>query len=85
MPDRHAADDYTGKLLPDAAEQFADLLHQYRSMGVAEIQILPAPDGCRAALAQCEATYPIDSIPRLPFPGCDRSPCCACDYLPVLE
>lgn len=77
-----------GKLPPGAAEDLAEALRSYREAakdGILKgVEILPGP-GCAVAEAQAGTVYPVDQVPSLPLPGCERSPCCACDYSPVTK
>jgi len=80
--------EYVGKLPPGAAEQFAESLAQYRRAAkegiLRGVQVLPGP-GCAVSESQAGTVYPVDKVPPLPFKGCTRSPCCACDYSPVVR
>lgn len=73
-----------GKLPPGAREQLQrtlrDLKQAAKSGVLAGVEILPGP-GCAVSEAQQGNIYPIDKVPMLPLPGCDREPCCACDYV----
>lgn len=76
---------HSGLLPPGAAEQLSKTLESYRNAKmVSGVEILPGPD-CDIAEAQAGTIYPLDSVPALPFPGCQRSPCCGCCYIPVLS
>ena len=83
--------EFRGKLPPGGAEQLKRSLKSYREAwklgALAGVQILPPgpPWLCPVANAQAEAVYPIDAVPRLPFKGCERAPCCACCYGPVVK
>jgi hypothetical protein len=75
--------EYRGKLPPGAEEQIKRELESLREsdeLGVLKgVQILSGP-GCAVSEAQEGRIYPLSKLPRLPLPGCDRSPCCACCY-----
>lgn len=71
-----------GRLPPGAQEQLDESLRSYRKAGILKIQILPGP-GCKVALRLSSSTYDIAAPPKLPLPGCDRTSCCACDFMPV--
>lgn len=80
--------DYVGKLPPGAKEDLAASLKSFRKSAkdgiIRGIEISPGP-GCSVAEAQAGTVYSVDDVPSLPLPGCKRSPCCGCDYLPVLK
>lgn len=80
--------EYKGKLPPGAAIQLRKSLASYRkaaSMGVrVSVAILP-PSDCSVSEAQRGTLYSLDGVPKLPFPGCTRSPCCGCCYSPVTK
>ena len=80
--------EYVGKLPPGAKEDLAVSLKSYREAAkdgiIRGIEILPGP-GCSVAEAQAGTVYSVDNVPNLPLPGCKASPCCGCDYLPVLQ
>ena len=79
--------EHVGKLPPGAAEDLAESLRNYREASkegiVKGVEILPGP-GCAMAEAQAGTVYPVDRVPSLPLHGCTRSPCCGCDYSPVM-
>lgn len=79
--------EYVGKLPPGAAEDLKAELEQCREMvklGIAKgVEILPGP-GCAVAEHQAGNVYLVGQVPSLPFPGCDRSPCCGCCFNAVL-
>jgi hypothetical protein len=78
--------EHIGKLPPGAAEDLARELSEARELAkegiVKGVKILAGP-GCAVAEAQEGTVYPVDQVPALPLPGCQRSPCCGCDYLMV--
>lgn len=72
------------QLPPGSGEQLAKTLRSYRdSKMVVGVEILPGP-GCEIAEAQVGTVYSLDNVPVLPFPDCERSPCCGCCYIPVV-
>lgn len=73
-----------GHLPPGAAEQMARSIESMRSSGQCVGVELMAGPGCAAAAQHAGERYDFDNIPVLPFVGCDRDPCCACDFLPVI-
>jgi hypothetical protein len=79
--------EYIGKLPPGAAKDLQRELREIQASAkfgiVKGVKILPGP-GCTIAEAQAEKVYPLDQVPNLPLPGCDRSPCCGCCYLAAL-
>lgn len=79
---------YVGKLPPGAADDLAESLRGYKEAArqgiVKGVEILPC-SGCAIADAQAGTVYPVDRVPTLPLHGCTRSPCCGCDYSPVLN
>jgi hypothetical protein len=75
---------YLGKLWPGVAAELRETLAGYRRFARDGVQIQvkispPDPGQCPAADAQRDVVYSLDSIPKLPLPGCSRSPC-ACNY-----
>lgn len=80
--------EFIGKLPPGGAEQLELQLRELRDPEVraqlAGIEILPGP-GCALAMSQEGKVYSLDDVPKLPFLGCSREPCCACGYLPVMK
>jgi hypothetical protein len=79
---------YRAKLPPGAAADLRRELNACRKsakLGVlAGVQILASP-GCPVSEAQAGQIYPIDHVPSLPLPGCEREPCCACCYQGVAK
>ena len=80
--------EYIGRLPPGAAEELQKSLREYRQLArdgiVKGVEILHGP-GCAVAEAQAGTIYPVDRVPSLPLPGCNRSPCCGCCYSAVTE
>lgn len=78
--------DYRGKLRPGADASFARSIRSYREadrLGVLKgVELIGCPD-CPISAAHA-GIYTIDNLPALPLPGCNRSPCCGCDYSPVV-
>jgi len=81
--------DFIGRLPPGAEEVLKESLETYRELerqGILKgVEIAPPSPGCAVAEAQAGTVYTCDNLPSLPLPGCQRSPCCACDYLPVVK
>lgn len=77
-----------GKLPPGAKQGLRRTLNELKEshkLGVLRgVKILPGP-GCAVSEAQRETVYPIDRVPTLPLLGCDRDPCCGCDYAGVVK
>ncbi len=80
--------EYQGKLLPGMAETHQaelDKLQEAHRMKILKgVQILSGP-GCAVSQAQEGRVYSLRSVPQLPLPGCDRSPCCGCCYQGVVK
>lgn len=84
-----------GKMLPEVAAANRAHLDQLRREErrypglLAGVQISPpSPDekGCPIVEAGiADHIYPLNRLPRLPRPGCKRSPCCACIFIPVAK
>ncbi len=79
---------YIGKIPPDCRENLTRNLKEYRKSAkdgiISGIEIHPGP-GCSIAKEQEGMVYDVNNVPKLPLPGCKRSPCCACCYLPVVN
>jgi hypothetical protein len=80
--------EHRGKLPPGRKEQLARSLKGYRlakaSGALKGVKILAGP-GCAVSESQQGKIYDLATVPRLPLPGCDRSPCCGCCYSPVVD
>ena len=80
--------EFVGKLPPGAAEDLARSLAEYRKSakeGILNgVRILSGP-GCPVSEGQEGTIYRVGEVPALPLKGCKRSPCCACDYSPVVN
>ena len=75
-----------GQMRPGGAEQLKAILENYRASGVVwGVTLDCGPDGCAGAKAMTGQKFPLSDPPSLPRHGCDRSPCCDCGYMPVLE
>lgn len=75
-----------GQLPPGGMEQLEATLKSYRDMGLVwGVTLDCGPDGCASAKALEGQKFPLSAPPTLPRPGCDRSPCCGCSYVPVLH
>jgi hypothetical protein len=72
--------------MPGAKEDLELELLSFRKSRdlIAGVNVLPGP-GCAVAEAQKTVVYDLDKPPVLPFDDCDRSPCCACCFVPVLK
>jgi hypothetical protein len=80
--------EYRGKLPPGAEDQLKrelEDLREVQQLGLLKgVKILSGP-GCAVSEAQEGKIYPLDKVPSLPLPGCDRLPCCACCYVAALK
>jgi hypothetical protein len=80
--------EYRGKLPPGRKEQLARSLKSYRRAqatgALKGLQILAGP-GCAVSESQQGKIYDLATVPSLPLPGCDRSPCCGCCYSRVVD
>lgn len=77
--------EWRGKLPPGAQVQLDRTLAGWRDSGlVTHVEVLCDPE-CEAAAKYEGVLFPLDAPPQLPFAGCERSPCCACDYISVLD
>ena len=80
--------EYIGKLPPGASEELARELQSCKEsakLGIVKgIKILGGP-GCAVSEAQQGTVYPVNKVPKLPFKGCKREPCCGCCYISVLS
>ena len=79
---------YIGKLPPGASVELRQSLVEYRKLNkqgfLKGVRILPGP-GCAVSEAQDGVVYAMEGVPGLPFKNCDRDPCCACCYSPILK
>lgn len=48
-----------------------------------KVAILCGPN-CDISAKYAGKTYSLNRVPEIPFPGCQRLPCCACCYTPVV-
>lgn len=75
-----------GQLPPGGREQLEAALKNYGDKGLVwGVTVDCGPDGCNGAMAIDGQAFPLNAPPSLPRPGCNRSPCCSCTYLPVLD
>lgn len=78
--------EYIGNLPPGGDEELKRSLREYCQLAKDEIvrgvKILSGP-GCAVAKAQEGTVYPVDRVPDLPLPDCNRAPCCGCCYSAV--
>jgi hypothetical protein len=78
-----------GKLWPGMAAEPRETLAAYRRVAQDGVQIQvkifpPDPGQCPVADAQRDVVYSLESVPKLPLPGCSRSPC-ACNYSAAIK
>lgn len=77
--------------MPGVADVHAKTLAGYRDAAedgvIVGIEILSPgmPWPCPIAEAQVGTVYPLNKVPSLPMQGCERAPCCACCYSPVVR
>jgi len=81
--------EWRGRVPPELAEGHKRQLEEIAKIpklgiGVQGARIFGCPD-CQISLEHQDIVFPLGSVPALPLPGCDRSPCCGCCYGPVLE
>jgi len=80
--------EFIGKLPPDALEILNSTLKDFDvhfKDGILKgVEILGC-NNCALSMAQKGKVYNPSEVPSLPLPGCSRSPCCGCDYGPVVR
>lgn len=73
-----------GQLPDGAADMMARQIEGWKSSGSCScVELLAGPE-CDVAAKHNGERYAFGRIPELPFSGCTRHPCCACDFLPVI-
>ena len=87
---RRLGPEWRGKVPPALAEGHKRTLEEIATIpqrvgvGIQGARIYGCVD-CPMSLEYQDIIFPIGSVPSLPLPGCNRSPCCGCCYGPVLS
>jgi len=83
--------EYRGKLPPGAQEMLDRNVAGWREAESCGLRItveIPPPGPpwpCPVAEAHAGERFTIDALPPLPWPGCERLPCCCCGYVAIAE
>src|SRR5262249_6507432 len=79
---------YRGRLMPGRTALLINQLNSFRQSEREDLEIgvrilTPGPGECPPGEALATTIFPLNRVPSLPLPGCDRSPCCGCAYVAV--